>query len=88
VLCGRAMYDRKAQFVRATKEGDYDFAAFGQCVLSREIDRREQTLLYRSWHLKDVAWAEKYNGQTPETHRKWQPTCADLVSLFSSNGAP
>lgn len=78
----RAMYDRKAQFVRATKEGDYDFAAFGQCVISREIDRREQTLLYRCWHLRDVVWAEKYNGQTPETHRKWKPTCADLVSLF------
>lgn len=78
----RAMYDRKAQFVRATKEGDYDFAAFGQCVISREIDRREQALLYRCWHLRDVVWAEKYNGQTPETHRKWKPTCADLVSLF------
>src|SRR3546814_7161050 len=26
----RAMYDRVAQFTRATSEGDHDFAAFGQ----------------------------------------------------------
>ncbi len=78
----RAMYDRKTQFVRATKEGDNDFAAFGQCVISRETDHRETSLLYRCWHLRDVAWAEKYNGTTPETHRKWKPTCQDLVNLF------
>lgn len=78
----RAMYDRKTQFVRATKEGDNDFAAFGQCVISRETDHRERALLYRCWHLRDVVWAEKYNGTTPETHRKWKPSCSDLVSLF------
>lgn len=78
----RAMYDRKSQFVRATKEGDNDFAAFGQCVISRETDHRERALLYRCWHLRDVAWAEKHNGTTPETHRNWKPTCQDLMSLF------
>lgn len=78
----RAMYDRKTQFVRATKEGDNDFAAFGQCVISRETDHKETSLLYRCWHLRDVAWAEKYNGTTPETHRKWKPTCQDLMNLF------
>ena len=78
----RAMYDRRTQFVRATKEGDNDFAAFGQCVISRETDHKETSLLYRCWHLRDVAWAEKYNGTTPETHRKWKPSCQDLVNLF------
>jgi head-to-tail connecting protein len=78
----RAMYDRRTQFVRATKEGDNDFAAFGQCVISRETDHRERSLLYRCWHLKDVAWAEKHNGTTPETHRKWRPTCQELAKLF------
>jgi hypothetical protein len=78
----RAMYDRRSQFVRATKEGDNDFAAFGQCVISRETDHRETRLLYRCWHLRDVAWAEKYDGTTPETHRKWKPSCQDLMSLF------
>jgi hypothetical protein len=81
----RAMYDRKSQFVRATKEGDNDFAAFGQCVISRETNHEQQTLLYRCWHLRDVAWAEKCDGSTPETHRKWKPTCQDLVKLFPNS---
>lgn len=84
----RAMYDRKTQFVRATKEGDNDFAAFGQCVISVEEDPKEISLLYRCWHLRDVAWAEKYNGTTPETHRKWKPTCTDLVELFGDRVHP
>lgn len=78
----RAMYDRRTQFVRATKEGDNDFASFGQCVISRETDHKERSLLYRCWHLKDVVWSEKYNGTTPETHRKWKPCVEELVKLF------
>ncbi len=80
----RAMYDRKAQFVRATKEGDNDFAAFGQCVISREIDWKEQTLLYRSWHLRDVAWSEDYNGHICTVYRKWKPTVGYLRKRFKS----
>ena len=57
-----AMYDRPAQFNRATKEGDHDFAAFGQCVISTELNLKTNTLLYRSWHLRDVAWVENEAG--------------------------
>lgn len=78
----RAMYDRLSGFVRATKEGDNDFAAFGQCVITREVDMKEQTLLYRSWHLKDVAWTEHYNGQIGEVYFKWRPTVRMLCQLF------
>jgi len=78
----RAMYDRLSQFVRATKEGDHDFAAFGQCVIGRELDMRTQTLLYRCWHLKDVVWIEGYNGTINEVYRRWKPTVRDLLKLF------
>lgn len=80
----RAMYDRNAQFVRATKEGDNDFAAFGQCVISREIDRTTQTLLYRCWHLRDVAWCERYNGQIGEVHRKCKLQIGYLKTRFKN----
>lgn len=80
----RAMYDRLSGFVRATKEGDNDFAAFGQCAISREIDWKAQTLLYRCWHLKDVAWTDKYNGQLGEVHRKWKPEIGYLKQRFKS----
>lgn len=78
----RAMYDRVTQFVRATKEGDNDFAAFGQAVISRELDHSAQALLYRCWHLKDVVWCERYNGTIGEVFRRWKPTVRDLCTLF------
>ena len=55
----KAMYSRSAQFNRATKEGDQDFAAFGQCVISIRLNRKADSLLYRNWHIRDVVWKEK-----------------------------
>lgn len=78
----RAMYDSASQFVRATKEGDHDFATFGQAVIQTEIDRQQATLLYRCWHLKDTVWTEKYNGTIGALHRKWTPTCRWLCETF------
>jgi hypothetical protein len=83
----RAMYDRVAQFQRATKEGDNDFAVFGQCVLSVEFNRNGDALLYRCWHLRDVAWCENYEGRIDTVHRKWKPTARDLKAAFGSRVA-
>lgn len=78
----RAMYDRVSMFTRATKEGDHDFAAFGGAVISTEINRRDNALLYRCWHLRDVAWAEDSYGQIGQVHRNWKPTVAELCAYF------
>ncbi len=78
----RAMYDRKAMFTRATKEGDHDFSAFGGCVISTEVNRRDTALIYRCWHLRDVAWAEDSYGQLCQVHRNWKPTAAELAAAF------
>jgi len=80
----RAMYDRRAMFTRATKEGDQDFAAFGQAILSYEIDfnKTPPALLYRCWHLRDVAWTEKYDGTIGAVYRKWKPTVRDLCRMY------
>lgn len=78
----RAMYDKVSQFTRATKEADNDFATYGQTVLTKEIDRNENALLYRCWHLRDTVWAEKYNGTIGEVHRKWKPTVQALCKQF------
>ena len=76
----KAMYDRKAQFIRATMEGDADFALTGQCCISREInyDTAKPHLLYRTWHLRDVAWSEKADGAIGEIYVKWKPTVKQL----------
>jgi len=78
-----AMYDRKAQFIRATTEGDADFSAFGQCCLSREINwnAKKPHLLYRDWHLRDVAWSEMADQSVGEIYVKWKPTLKQLKEL-------
>lgn len=78
----RAMYDSDSNFVRSTKEADNDFATFGQCVISVELNRRKQALLYRTWHLRDVAWCEGAEGKVEQIHRNWQPEARVLRQLF------
>jgi hypothetical protein len=56
IVMRRAMYDRRTQFVRSTKQGDHDFAAYGQAVLETSLNGARDTLLYRNWHLRDVVW--------------------------------
>ena len=50
------MYDPPALFTKATKEVDGDFAAFGQAALSVELNKNQDQLLFRCWHLRDMAW--------------------------------
>jgi len=77
-----AMYDKKTMFKQATKQGDHDFATFGGACISVEVNRRDMTLLYRCWHLRDVAWAEDAYGQIGEVHRNWKPTISELCQYF------
>ena len=78
----RAMYDPDAQFTKAAKQGDHDFAAFGQCVISVELDRFREHLLYRTWHIKDVVWRENQDGIIDFKARRWNVALADLIALF------
>jgi len=81
----KAMYDRAAMFTRATKEGDHDFAAFGQCAISVEMNKARTGLLYRCWHLRDMAWAENEEGKIGTVARVWKPTARDLVRIFGAS---
>lgn len=78
----RAMYSKPAQFNRATKEGDQDFSAFGQCVISVRLNRNADNLLYRNWHIRDVVWKENAEAKIGLVARKWKPTARDLVTLW------
>lgn len=81
------MYDRKAHFVRATSEADADFAAFGQCIIQREINWAAETphLLYRCHHLRDAGWAEKADGSIGEIYFKTEPTVKQLREQFGND---
>jgi hypothetical protein len=78
----RAMYDPDAMMTRATKEGDHDFATFGQCVMSIQLNRFRDALLFQTWHLRDVVWVENADGKICFVARKWKPGARDLCSLF------
>ncbi len=78
----RAMYDPDASFSRATKEADHDFAAFGQFAMSVQLNRFRDTLLYQTWHLKDVVWRENQDGKIEFVARKWMVAISDLRALF------
>jgi len=82
----RAMYDPLSLFTRATKEGDHDFASFGQCVISLELAPSGDRLLYRSWHMRDVAWQEDETGQIGTVVRRWKPTIYEACKLFEKTG--
>lgn len=82
----RAMEDRAAGFTRATKEGDHDYVTFGQSVISVEMNRQRNGLLYRCWHLRDCAWFEDDAGNVCGVHRKWLPTNYQLTQQFNKPG--
>lgn len=76
------MYDPLAQFVRATKQGDNDFATFGQTVLQVTPNRNNDGLLYRCWHIRDCVWCENSELQIDVFHRNWSLEARELVRLF------
>ena len=78
----RAMEDRDAMFERATKEGDHDFATFGQCAISVDWDPKGQHLSYQCWHLRDMAWSENSSGKIDFIAQKWRPFASDLQDKF------
>lgn len=78
----RDMYSRESQFVRATKEGDHDFATFGQCVIQVGINWNTTELIFRTHHLRDCAWVETGDGKVGAVFRKWKPTLRQAYQTF------
>lgn len=76
------MYDKESGFVRATKEGDADYAVFGQCVISIEVDWKKRNLLHRCWNMRDIAWDDAANGEINFVCRQWKTTVAKAYQVF------
>ena len=84
----RAMYDPDSLFTRATKEADHDFAAIGNAVITVEVDYSVNKLLYRCWHVRDVAWANDVRGKVCTVHRKWKSTAIEQSKVFPGKVHP
>ena len=78
----QALSTRESNFERSVKEGDMDFATFGNAVLSIEPNRTWNGVVYRSWHLRNCAWEEDASGNVETVARKWNPTLHQLVETF------
>jgi hypothetical protein len=79
------MNKRTSNFVRSTKQADHDYITFGQAVITVDLNRERDGLLYQSWHLRDVAWFDDEAGQVGGVCRKWKPTYREVVTLFREN---
>ncbi len=78
----KIMDARSAGFRRATKEGDHDYTTFGQTVISTELNKQANGLLFRAWHLRDCAWWEDETGQVSGVVRKWATDLRQAVNYF------
>lgn len=83
----RVMYHNHSQFVRATKQGDSDFVLFGQCVITPEPNKYRDGILYRNWHLRDVAWCENPELIIDLVHRQWAIEARGYMGLFPKTAA-
>lgn len=81
----RLFEDRASNFVRATKEGDHDYITFGSTVISIEVNKKADGLLFRNWHLRDCSWFDDETGQVAGVVRKWKPTYRELVDYFGAD---
>jgi hypothetical protein len=79
----RLVYDPRARFQRAVKEGDHDYVSFGNAVISVEESADRMHLYYRDWHLRDCAWMENAAGAIDCLHRKDKWTARNLVRKWA-----
>ena len=75
----KLVYDRRANFVRATNEADHDWAAFGNPVLSVEESPTRDHFLFRSWHPKECAWMENASGRVDHLQRTMMMTARGIM---------
>lgn len=80
------MYNRKSGYTRAMTTADHDYATFGNCVGSVEPRPTLDGLRYRTWHLRDCAWLENYDGEVDTIFRKFQVTAQNLVAEGKKRG--
>lgn len=78
----RLIYDRRANFVKATTEADHDYVTFGNPVLSVEESPDRDHFLFRSWHPKECAWMENAVGKIDHIQRRMPMTARTIVKRW------
>lgn len=78
----RGMYDTRARFVQASKQGDHDFVTFGQTVISVEESPNRDHLFFRNHHLRDVVWLDNNVDVIDHAHRNDSMTARTMIRRF------
>jgi hypothetical protein len=76
--------DRRSNFANAARSGDHDWATFGNAVTSVEGRSDGLGLRFRTWHLKDCAWRENYDGEVDTFYRRIKVTVRNLCAQGKS----
>lgn len=84
-LMRRGMYTAEANFQRAMKESDRDYVNFGNAVVSVEPNKNKNGLLYRNWHLRDVAWTENAWGEVDAKYCKRKLPIRQIKAMFGES---
>ena len=74
------LYDNKSQFISAQALADHQYVTFGNCVTSAEPRSDRSGMLYRTWHLRDCAWAEDVDGEVDTVYRRFKMKVAHLCA--------
>lgn len=74
----RLVYDRRANFVKATTEADHDYVSFGNPILTVEESPDRDHFLFRSWHPGSCAWMENAVGKIDHIQRKMPSTARTI----------
>jgi len=80
------LYNRGSGYTRAMVEADHDFATFGNAVGTVEERPDRSGLLFRTWHLRDCAWLQNYEGEVDTVFRKFRPTIRELMAQEKRRG--
>ena len=78
--------DRRSQFIRAATAGDHDYSTFGNSVTSVEPWPDRSGMRYRTWHLRDCAWRDNYEGETDTMFRKIKVSVRHLCRQGDTQG--
>lgn len=84
----RAMNDPRAKLDRAVKQVDMGFGTVGQWPMQVTLNRAGDRLLYRDWHLRDVAWRENGDRELDKVWRRWSIRARELQRMFPGRTSP
>lgn len=87
-VMARIIGDPAARFRRATTEGDNDFATFGYAVISNTFNRAKNGLVLKTWHPRDVAFAEDNEGGIGVVYRKSSGPVCHAAQQFGTKRLP